>query len=429
MSTRAAAVSAAFAFVTLALGACSGASPTPAAQGAGSGKPDLDPIAESATTAIDEQRCVEGIRNRPFVVSWDATEQAELASLAQESLAVVKLQGCKLELLPSCRLPGEYRLRETSGNLQSLSIRSSDDLYAELPLAVASLSGRLQKSGSLELGYFVKGTRTATAPELYRSQLGPGCAGATHFVLNFAAGAYRLASTKASSASASAQTLGVGAGAARSSSAEALFVGGDIEQCQRSGARCDAPVRLRLSPIIEGAPRGAEAEVAKLAVTKPVAPATPQPLSSDDQMKWAGAVKASLNRSLVACLTDHGADWSKGDRGSLKLSVMFGQDGSPTNVKVDADPALRAEGVDCALYALWTARYPATGGPKENIAGMMSWKLTVQKPTCLPGTRVDGLRCLPLTGKQCPATMTYSADAGCWCKDGQQWVEGKGCSP
>ncbi len=177
--------------------ACGGTPLTPEDPPPSQTEPDLHPMTASAATALDESKCAEGgVRQRPFVVNWDATDQAAFSAHIQDSLALVKAEGCKLELLPLCTIPGEYRLHETDGNLQSLTIGSEDQLYAELPLGFASLSGHLKQSGSLSLRYFVRGTKTATGARLYRSQLGDGCEGATHLVVNYAAGAYELASAR-----------------------------------------------------------------------------------------------------------------------------------------------------------------------------------------------------------------------------------------
>jgi hypothetical protein len=219
--------------------------------------------------AIDDSRCQRGLgRLQPFVVTWDATAQAELAAHAQQSLAVVKMTGCSLELLPACKVPGEYRFRKTSGNQQSLEIESRDELYAKLPLSVAQLNASVGKDQSLRLSYFVRGIHYATAPTLYRSQLGAGCEGATHFVLNYAAGAFELDVARGAQQSGGAEVLGAGAGAQSENMRRAMYRGGSVASCS-SGVECDAPVRLRLLPVIDGEPAAEVRTAAALAVTKP----------------------------------------------------------------------------------------------------------------------------------------------------------------
>jgi len=252
------------------MGSSSGCGPSlaPPSQGAR----DVQ-TAEQATSdvaiAIDESRCREGKgRLQPFVVTWDATAQAELAAHAQESLAVVKMAGCSLELLPACKVPGEYRFRKTSGNQQSLEITSRDELYAKLPLGVAQLNGSVGQDKALRLSYFVRGLYYATAPSLYESQLGAGCEGATHLVLNFAAGAFELDVASGSEKSGGADVVGAGAGARQEESRHAMYRGGNVAACSND-SECDAPVRLRLLPVVDGAPPVDGREVAALAVTKP----------------------------------------------------------------------------------------------------------------------------------------------------------------
>ncbi|MBK8997069.1 MAG: AgmX/PglI C-terminal domain-containing protein [Myxococcales bacterium] len=258
-------------FVGVALSAilwsCAPALP-PASSGGGEVE-NAERATSDAALAIDEARCRQGLgRLNPFVVTWDATARAELAAHAQQSLAVVKMSGCGLELLPACQVPGEYRFRATSGDLQSLDVQSRDELYAKLPLSVAQLTGRVGSDRALRLRYFVRGLYFATAPSLYRSQLRDGCEGATHLVLNYAAGAFELDVASGSARAAGVEALGAGAGARRQDERRAVFSGGKLGACS-SSSECDAPVRLRLMPILGGDPPEDARHVAERATTKP----------------------------------------------------------------------------------------------------------------------------------------------------------------
>lgn len=130
--------------------------------------------------------------------------------------------------------------------------------------------------------YFVRGVGYATTPAVYRSNLGAGCAGATHFVLNYAAGAYELGATADLKAKAGVSGLGAGGGGSSSTAAKALYRGGDLSQCAHAGPSCGAPVRLRLVPIVEGAPTPADAPLAAIATSKPTAGGSDGPLTPVD---------------------------------------------------------------------------------------------------------------------------------------------------
>jgi hypothetical protein len=210
-------------------------------------------VAPSATRAIDEPKCEDRkARIHPFVIDWDATEQAEFSAHVRKSIALVKLDGCKLDVLPQCQVRGEYRLRETSGNSQTLTLASDEQLNAEVPFIAASLSGHLRRTGRLELTYFVRGVAYAGAPVVYRHQLKRGCEGATHFVLNYAAGAFELGTGSGAETGAGARAFSASARGVRTASSDVLLRGGDLSQCGKGdGRRCGAPVRLRLVPVID----------------------------------------------------------------------------------------------------------------------------------------------------------------------------------
>jgi hypothetical protein len=373
-------------------------------------------MAKKAAAAIDPARCAAGRPDvRPFVVTWDATDQSSFASHAQDSIVLVRVSGCELEVLDQCTIPGEYRLRETEGNMQSLSVDSADQLYAKLPLGVAALSGTLEQSGAVQVKYFVRGTRAATAPALFRSQLPAGCESATHFVLNYAAGAYEVGTTSASGASAEASAFGAAAGAGTKSQTSVSYRGGDIAACDKK-EHCTAPIRLRLMPIAEGAPPADVAPAAQLAITKPVAPAAPATVPENDRGALLKASQKLIQQAAVACLDEYPPeDWSAVPDGQMrvKVQVAFGTDGSVINVKLDPQ-GLKPEAVGCVWDAARSGRYFATGDPHA-IGAMASFTLGAKAPVCMTGTRATGWACRPAQGAACPQGTETAQDGSCTC--------------
>ncbi|HUS67557.1 MAG TPA: AgmX/PglI C-terminal domain-containing protein [Kofleriaceae bacterium] len=345
------------AFACVAVAGCPGSQPatTPAAPA---------PVANVTTAAgqsIEPARCDDSkARLRPFALNWDATEQAEFAGQTRQSLAVVKVDGCSMELLTQCRLPGEYRVTESAGNLQTLSLDSDDALYLEVPLAVSSLSGHLKRSGKLQLSYYVRGIGYATAPGLYQSQLGPGCEGATHLVINYALGAYELAASSQASADASAKALGAGGGGASNRSASALFRGGDLQRCDGDAMKCDAPVRLRLVPITGGSPPASDAAAAAIATTAPAAAAPDAPpLTREEVQAGFRATYPALQACFVASLG------RSETAGRLDTQFRIEPDGTVSTLDLTTTANFDRTFVECARDALHSMRFRPAGNPAE----------------------------------------------------------------
>lgn len=347
----------------LVFGVAGGCSSTPPPLGDPSEqRAELPTLAAGATIAIDQAKCAgQAARLRPFVVSWDATEQGEFAGHTQDSIAVVKLDGCRLELLPQCRVAGEYRLRQTPGNLQSLSIANEDQLYVDLPLGVASLASHLRKAGNLTLQYYVRGMGYATAPVLYRSQLGPGCEGATHFVLNYAAGAYELGAATQTGAGAGASAVGAAAGADTKSSTKALFRGGEVVACKAGLKGCDVPVRLRLIDILAGAPPAELAPASALAVAKPQAEKAPPGAPPLSQAEILSSIQYGIP-SIRACYDRELArDARLGGRVDVRFAV--GADGVVSEATTTPAKPFPDAFLACLRDAFFSLRFRALPEP------------------------------------------------------------------
>lgn len=318
--------------------------------------PTVPDVARGATAVIDEARCTAGTeRLHPFVVSWDAAEHAELAVRAATSLIVTRKDGCDLHVLPACNVPGEYRWHPTAGGRQRIDLVSEDDLYAKVPLGVATLSGALARGGRITVEYDVRGLSCATRAALHRSELGPGCEGATHFVLNFAAGAYVVSTSEETRAGAEAAALGAGAGGAARRSTTALLRGGDLAACEVSGDGCRAPVRLRLSPIFDGEPpAGAPPAVYAATDTGTVA-------STRSELAVQAAIAVAVP-SVRACHADALGAGSTA-RGRLSARFDVAPDGTIVDLEVvpvgEVDPLL----VTCARDVLRAVRLPPAAAP------------------------------------------------------------------
>lgn len=266
----------------------------------------------------------------------------------------MKVEGCSLQLLPQCTVPGVYKLVESSSHAQSLSLTSRDALYAEAPFSVASLGAHLEGSGSLDLRYVIRGLKVASAPALHRAQLGAGCESATHMIINYAVGAYELGGSSSTRADAEAKGFGASAGGGTERGSKAVFRSGDLAKCETDPKVCTAPVRLRLVPI-DDAPPNVAPSIAALATQRPhPSPRAPGGLSSE----VIEATIRSASPSLRACLEHHRAH---PDEVALNIAMSIGEDGTVLGVELFRPIPALGDFVDCARDALRSLRFPPTG--------------------------------------------------------------------
>jgi len=154
---------------------------------------------------------------------------------------------------------GAYRPPKwTSGSVEKVRIDNSADLYAKLPLGVATLGGKVARGVKLELDYYVSGVATATRSAMYRGQLrdNPACAKATHFVYAYNLGAFSLSSEETASEAVTAEVRDIGGGVSSDRKRGSEKKSGDLSACGGDTAadtdRCRVPIRLALRPIAAG---------------------------------------------------------------------------------------------------------------------------------------------------------------------------------
>jgi hypothetical protein len=275
-------------------------------------------------TAIGKARCEDAKTHqlKPFIVEWDATDLAGFEAKASRDIVFVKYEGCSLTVLDGCSdgsIPGRYGRYNppqfTSGNLESIDMKNEDELYANLPLGVATFGGHVSQGEALKMSYFVTGVATATRDTVPRSDLAPNpaCADATHFVWAYDLGAFELASEKTTAAGASAGVGAIGGGAEHKSDTQNLKHGGDLQDCKsQAQVSCRVPIRLALRRIGEA---GAEA------ADKPNSVAPPPPPTVDNSP----AAQARSLRSSASQKEQRAGDGA--DRidpnGSHALDVMY----------------------------------------------------------------------------------------------------------
>lgn len=223
------------------LGCAPPATPHPA-------RPDLTPArpgaGESCASAKDPLH--------PVIVEWPATSRADLQASADQGPVVVSYGGCALKVLTGCRAgsPGSYRLDPTTPSEQRFEIHSTRDLYADLPLGVVSLRGRLEEGTSLTLTYATVGARVLERPP---AVLQGDCAGATHYVDSMLLGAFSLVSHAAVEGKGSGDLVVARVGGAEKTVEQISGSSGDVASCKErglsAGSVCQAVLELSLRPL------------------------------------------------------------------------------------------------------------------------------------------------------------------------------------
>ena len=239
--------------------------------GGASSIPAAAPARESGQSALMSQsfaganKCNPKSHERPFVIEWDATDASSFEARASTDVVFVKYEGCELKVLDGCAddavrgALGTYRPVEwTSGSVEKLDIANEGELFAKLPLGVASLDARVQAGEQFHMEYFAAGVRTATRSAVFRKDLARihACSEATHFIYGYNVGAFALGSTKDIKAQAGATVWGFGGGGSKKSASSAEKKGGLLSSCRGESAKeitsCKTPIRLTLREVSEG---------------------------------------------------------------------------------------------------------------------------------------------------------------------------------
>jgi hypothetical protein len=275
----------------------------------------------------DETKCkVAKSQSRPLIVEWPSSDRVALESTMKDGLAAVRAVGCEVEVLSHCRVPGRYGYRGTSKESDAVSIFNEDDLYANLPLGAASLSGKLRSSGSLSVSMAVVGRYVVEEGNPGSGPLqGQDCERATHYISAVSVGAFTLAAGGAQEAGGGVDLKVVGGGARTASKREELKSGGNVASCEAASRKdteppegCGALLRIELIPMpSRGAARVAPVPTAT--ATDPPLPA-PTPTSTARSAPVATARPSAPDRSHPTPATKAPAQGSPLLVGSLYMT-------------------------------------------------------------------------------------------------------------
>jgi hypothetical protein len=196
-------------------------------------------------------------------MAWDSSSRANLASMHEEGVIAVRyqLEGCepKLTVLPNCIGPQDpdYKYKPYSATDKKIA-RTTQELFAELPLGAASLRAKLGRDRAVRTDYALVGLLTLPPASAWRREdlQGTGCQEATHVVARIYLGGFALASGNATEVEAAASFFAIGnAGAAHQSQRIEVQTEGEEDACVKarttgeSQRLCNVPLRIGLIPL------------------------------------------------------------------------------------------------------------------------------------------------------------------------------------
>jgi hypothetical protein len=352
-------------------------------------------------------------QTEPDLMAWDSGSRANLNRLRRRGLVAVRYEakGCnvQLELLSSCIGPAsKYEFSPYSANERKLA-RNANDLYAQLPVGAASVSGALKGNRVLRTDYMLAGQYAVPPDAVFRRAdlSGPDCARATHVITALYVGAFAMGAGESRSVEASATLLGAGGGAKTSTDLEVLRSEGDADACASSqreskeSDRCSVPLRIGLAALDGGesaqancrtgerwdgtrcvgadpsCPAGQRFEQGRGCVASPTEP----PATFEEAMRRSGnrpanqpgAGTASFDDAAAgAALEDIAAKLGSckkggGPTGTGVADITFGPDGTAKEVAITEGPFKGTPSGGCIAGKFRGARVPAFSGSPVHV--------------------------------------------------------------
>jgi hypothetical protein len=217
-------------------------------------------VVDDPASVLAAQRCGgSGQIVRPLIIEWPATDRASLEGrLRQGKVIVVRYEGCAVEVMRECAAPetGYDYIGITRKN-DRITIRTTDELYVNMPLTAVNLEAKLAKAGELNVAMALVGNYEAQRSRFDVSELSGRCDGATHVIAAAQVGAFEFYSGAGAEIGAGVEVENVaGAGGRSTASREILNEDGDAQSCEASSPsdagpppECGALLRLELTAL------------------------------------------------------------------------------------------------------------------------------------------------------------------------------------
>jgi hypothetical protein len=209
----------------------------------------------------DQGKCsVRHSQSNPLIVEWPAADRGSLEMRLRKGTAVVRYEGCRMEVLRRCSVPGSsYAYGGFTRKTEQVRMRDADELYANLPVGAARFEAKLQSAEALTVAMTMVGMYESDRDAVGLDEVTGECEGATHIVSGVQVGAYeffaeRSAQVGGSAGLASGPAIGGASGAER----ETLTRDGELQRCEGATADdtvppegCGALLRLEVVPLGE----------------------------------------------------------------------------------------------------------------------------------------------------------------------------------
>jgi hypothetical protein len=197
---------------------------------------------------------------KPLIVEWPSSDRAALEAKARRGLVPVRYVGCEMEVLDRCDAPGTYKYVPLTVKEDRVSIKNEDDLYANVPIGAASLTGKLASAGELNVKMTIGGRLETETAMVDTKDLKGDCAKATHIVSALTVGAFDFFAGADAQVSGGVSVMGAGGGAGSQAQRETLNRDGDAVACAKSTPQdtnapfgCGALLRVEVVPL-QGTP-------------------------------------------------------------------------------------------------------------------------------------------------------------------------------
>ncbi len=220
-------------------------------------------------------------QTEPDLMAWDPGSRSNLNRLRRQGVVAVRYQakGCnvELELLSNCiGTSGKYEFSPYSANEHKVAHNVSE-LFAQLPVGAARLSGTVKGTRALRTDYMMAGQYALPAGSTFKAAdlRGPDCARATHVISAVYVGAFAMGAGESRALEGGVTLLGAGGGTRSAADVDVLSNEGDAEACTTSqkeskeNVRCAVPLRIGLialdaalaplPPVMAAAPSNAPA--------------------------------------------------------------------------------------------------------------------------------------------------------------------------
>jgi hypothetical protein len=258
----------------------------------------LGKFAKGPTYAPDKQtKCqVTKSKRKPLVVEWPSAERGDLEARSRSGLVVVRYDGCEMELLTLCQVEEVgYEYIAYTPKKDKVSIRSSDDLYASIPMGAAKFESKLEQSGELGVEMTLVGKfRIKKQLSVKHDQLSGSCEGATHVISGLTVGAFEFFAAGKAGAGAEAKVGNAGAGLNMKASRETLTRDGEQSACSIASTidevppeGCAALLRVEVLPI-KGLPKPTAAPGPAAPAAKPPPDAGAEEAGGLSPVAWVG---------------------------------------------------------------------------------------------------------------------------------------------